>query len=403
MKARCALYQSLAGATSPLFVRLNQKPNRDRPMKSHQKHLVCLALLFLALPFIGEARGQDPSIDRLLKKLPPPEKLVKPSVARAIKQPDPALRDPLVQQIAAAAQSNNVSRALILARQLSAKFPNHAGVDCLHGLLAWMARQNAEADKAFRHAIALESSASLAQLGLAALAVENNRYSAALPHLRALTRIEPQYTFGWMALSDCALRTGQKQEALEAARKATALSPSSANAWLQLARTETALGHSEATLTALSRGAEVSPDSASILATVGFGYINLNRTRQAIPPLQRAARLAPKDFLVHAQLGFCLQDVGQVDAAIQQLRTATSLAPGTYSPVWEHLGLAYQKKGLHRDAIKAFEHAVKISPRYGQAWRHLAEEYRAVGQVAEANQAAARAKSLPGGTTRSKQ
>ena len=70
---------------------------------------------------------EDPSIDRLLKKLPPPEKLVKPSVARAINQPDPALRDPLVPQIAAASQSNNSGRALELARKLSAKHPTSAG------------------------------------------------------------------------------------------------------------------------------------------------------------------------------------------------------------------------------------------------------------------------------------
>jgi tetratricopeptide (TPR) repeat protein len=151
----------------------------------------------------------------------------------------------------------------------------------------------------------------------------------------------------------------------------------------------------EAALRALSRGAEVSPDSAAILATVGFGYINLNRLREAIPPLERAARMAPRDFLVQAQLGYCLQATGQIDAGIKHLRTATSLAPKTYAPVWEHLGLAYQRKGMHRDAAKAFERAVQIMPSFGQAWRHLAEEYRALGRIADANNAEAHARSAP--------
>ncbi|MFL6590534.1 MAG: tetratricopeptide repeat protein [Chthoniobacterales bacterium] len=364
-------------------------------MKSARLKLRFCVWVFV-IAFVAAANAQDPSIDRLLKKLPPPEKLVKPSVDRAVKQPDPALRDPLVDQITAAANANNLTRGLTLSRQLVAKYPKSGGTECLHGILALMARQEAEAVKALRHAVALRPDFSLAYFGLASIEVEHGRYGGAIPHLRQLTRLEPQYTFGWMALSDCALRSGNKHESVEAARRATFLSPSSADAWLQLARAETASGNAAATLTALSRGAEVSPDSASILATVGFGYINLNRTRQAIPPLQRAARLAPKDFLVRAQLGFCLQDAGEVDAGIRELRAAADMAPSTYSPVWEHLGIAYQKKGMHREAVKAFEHAVRITPGYGQAWRHLAEEYRALGQVAQASQAAARAQATGG-------
>jgi tetratricopeptide (TPR) repeat protein len=134
-----------------------------------------------------------------------------------------------------------------------------------------------------------------------------------------------------------------------------------------------------------------------MLATVGFAYVNLNRIQQAIPPLQRAARLSPRDFLVQAQLGFCLQATGQLDAGIEHLRKGADLAPKTYGAVWEHLGMAYQKKGMHREAVKAFERAVQIMPTYGPAWRHLADEYRAIGKVAEANQAEARARSSPGG------
>lgn len=366
-------------------------------MKFPLRRSACsIAVIILATLSARLANAQDPSIDKLLKKLPPPEKLVKPSVARAISQPDPALRDPLVNQIFAASQGNNNARALELARKLSGKHPKSAGAKCLHGILAFLARQNSEAATAYRQTIAMQPNFAVAHLGLAAVEVTQGRYAAAIPHLRTLTRLEPNYLFGWMALSECALRSGNKQEAVQAARKGATVAPSAPDAWLQLARAERAAGNAEATLTALSRGAEVSPDSAAIMATVGFGYINLNRIPQAIPPLQRAVRLAPKDFLVHAQLGFCLQATGQVDAGIRHLRTGASLAPKNYAPVWGHLGLAYQKKGMHREAVKAFERAVQIMPSYRAAWQHLAEEYRALGQAVKADQAAARARSLPG-------
>jgi tetratricopeptide (TPR) repeat protein len=364
----------------------------------HMRFASLILTFVLAALSLSAASAQDPSIDKLLKKLPPPEKLVKPTVEKAVRQSDPALRDPLVPQIEAAARAN-AGRALDLSRKLSAKYPKSAGSECLHGILALDFRQYGEAGPAFRHAIAMSPNFSLAHLGLAAVEVFQDHYAAAIPPLKELTRLEPQYAFGWQALSDCALRCGRKQESVEYARRAAKLAPSSASAWLQLARAENAVGNAEGTLQALAHGAEISPDSATMLATVGFGYINLNRIQQAIAPLQRAVRLAPRDFLVHAQLGYCLQATGQLDAGIEHLRTGANLAPKNYGPVWEHLGLAYQKKGMHREAAKAFEHAVQIMPSYGQAWRHLATEYRALGQIAEANQAEARARSSPGGKT----
>jgi tetratricopeptide (TPR) repeat protein len=365
----------------------------------HMRFASLILTFVLAALSLSAASAQDPSIDKLLKKLPPPEKLVKPTVEKAVRQSDPALRDPLVPQIEAADRANNAGRALDLSRKLSAKYPKSAGSECLHGILALDFRQYGEAGPAFRHAIAMSPNFSLAHLGLAAVEVFQDHYAAAIPPLKELTRLEPQYAFGWQALSDCALRCGRKQESVEYARRAAKLAPSSASAWLQLARAENAVGNAEGTLQALSHGAEISPDSATMLATVGFGYINLNRIQQAIAPLQRAVRLAPRDFLVHAQLGYCLQATGQLDAGIEHLRTGANLAPKNYGPVWEHLGLAYQKKGMHREAAKAFEHAVQIMPSYGQAWRHLAAEYRALGQIAEANQAEARARSTSGGKT----
>ena len=354
-----------------------------------------IAGFILAIVSLSSVQAQDPSIDKLLKKLPPPEKLVKPTVQRAVRQPDTALRDPLTSQIFSAAQSNNARSALELSRKLCAKYPKSAGSECLRGIVALTFSQYGEAATGFRHSIALSPNFSLAYFGLAATEVFQDHYAAAIPPLKELTRLEPQYGFGWLALSDCSLRCGRKQESLEYARRATKVAPSAASAWLQLARAESAAGNAEATLQALTHGAEVSPDSATMLATVGFAYINLNRIQQAIPPLQRAARLSPRDFLVQAQLGFCLQATGQLDAGIEHLRKGADLAPKTYGAVWEHLGLAYQKKGMHREAVKAFERAAQIMPTYGPAWRHLADEYRALGRAADASQAEARARSAP--------
>jgi predicted Zn-dependent protease len=83
-----------------------------------------------------------------------------------------------------------------------------------------------------------------------------------------------------------------------------------------------------------------------------------------------------------------------MDAGIVCLKKGASLN-SEYGPVWNHLGLAYQKQGKHREAVKAFERATQVMPSDRVAWQHLAEEYRAVGEIVNADRAAARAQSLP--------
>jgi tetratricopeptide (TPR) repeat protein len=141
--------------------------------------------------------------------------------------------------------------------------------------------------------------------------------------------------------------------------------------WIQLAKSEKALGHTEGTFNAILKAAEVSPDNGLMLAVVGFSYINLGRIPQAIPPLERAARLMPRNYLIQSQLGNCLEAVGQIDAGISHLRQGASLN-SSYGPVWEHLGLAYRKKGSHREAAKAFERATQLMPTarfHGNIWQ----------------------------------
>lgn len=357
---------------------------------------------FLTVASSRLALGADASIDQLLKRLPPPEKLVKPSVERAVKQPDPALRDSMVDEIFRIWENGNTSRALELSRTLVNRYPRSAGAHCLHGVLALDLHQYGEAGAAFRQSVTFDPSFALSHFGLAAVEVMQGHFSAAIPHLLQLGRLEPNSPVVWELLSDCALRVGHKEESVSYARRATAVAPAATDTWLHLARAEHALGHSEGTLNALTHAADVSPDDAAILSLVGFGYINLNRIPQAIPPLLRAARLEPKDFLIQAQLGYCLQATGQLDAGIVHLQLGANLAPKTYGPVWDHLGAAYQKKGQHAEAARAFEKATQIMPQYRLSWQHLAAEYRALGRVADATRAASHAQSLPSSSNHSR-
>lgn len=336
---------------------------------------VGLAVALSASP----SHAQDPAIERLLKKLPPPEKLVKPSVKKALDRPDPILKDPLARELLNNLARGNIAAGLVLVRKLAAKFPASASAHELHGLVAYIGRQFPEAAAALRRSIAIQPRRSSSHLGLVVVELAQRKLGAALPHARQVTEMEPGWAEGWLLLSGCEEDAGHNEKSAAAARRATVLAPAMLAAWEQLARAENRLGHASESLRALSKATEIAPDNAGLQATVGFGYINVNRSAEAVRPLSRAAQLAPKDYLIESQLGFALYVSGQTGPAIDHLRRGASLKPG-YGPVWEHLGLAYRKAGRHREALEAFEKAARLMPDNRAARAHLAEEQNANGQ-----------------------
>src|SRR2546421_330356 len=125
------------------------------------------AMLSFALLATTGAVAQDASIDRLLNKLPPPEKLVKPSAKRAIEQPDPAFKDPIGRQLYQALVTQNFPQALNLSRELTTRYPCSATSQCLRGSLALDFHRFSEASSCFRAATNIQPKFALAYYGLA--------------------------------------------------------------------------------------------------------------------------------------------------------------------------------------------------------------------------------------------
>lgn len=209
-----------------------------------------LALLSVIAFGLQTASAQDPSIDRLLRKLPPPEKLVRV---------DPALNDPLTQQIANAAKAQNFGLALDLARKLARRYPKSAGAQAFHGMLAVQLHRGDEAANAFRKALAIQPNIAFAHFGLGAVEFIGGRFAAAMPHFRRSVQLEPKAVFNWIFLSACAQNLGRKQEAVDYAKRATAMSPALPAAWIQLAQAEAALGHQREAKAAIKRAQQMSP------------------------------------------------------------------------------------------------------------------------------------------------
>jgi tetratricopeptide (TPR) repeat protein len=183
-------------------------------------------------------------VDRLIKKLPPPEKVV---------QADPASRDPLAKKIVDSIKAMNLGNAYTMSRQLAARYPKSAGAHSLHGQLALIMRRYPEASDAFHKAVAIQPNYAFAYVGLALSEASQNHVNAAMSDFQQVTRLQPAADIGWIGLSACAEKLGRKGDSLQYARHATAVAPSSFAAWFQLSRAEGISGNRQASANALAR------------------------------------------------------------------------------------------------------------------------------------------------------
>ena len=212
--------------------------------------------------------AEDASIDKLLSKLPPPEKIIEPSARKALERPDPAFKDSLTSQIVVAVRTGKFQEGLGLSHKLTERYPRSAGAQCLRGALAYDLRQFAEALASFRTATTIDPKFALAYFGMAAVEATQGQYAAAMPHLQQVLKLQPNAAAAYYVLSDCAFHLGRKEESATYARKGAALDPSDGYMWLQLAKAEKSLGHADATLNAIAKAAQVSPNSGMMLAVL---------------------------------------------------------------------------------------------------------------------------------------
>ena len=198
--------------------------------------------LFAILVVKCALAAQDPSIDRLLSKLPSPERFV-----------DPAINDPLAKQMLAAAKAQNFGNALDASRKLAGRYPKSLGAQMVHGMLAIALRRFPEALTAYHKALSIRPDFAPAYVGLGVSEFFQQHFGPALADFRQVTRLDPKAEVGWTGASACAERLGRRQESLEYARRATVAAPSSAAAWYQLAREENLFGNKQSAAAALAR------------------------------------------------------------------------------------------------------------------------------------------------------
>jgi tetratricopeptide (TPR) repeat protein len=283
---------------------------------------VCCVLCFS----IGKSFAvEDASIDRLLKKLPPPEKIVRPSARKEAKAADPALKDPLLTYTVAAAMMRDWAQARFYSLKLSQKYPHSEVAALLWGNCAYRIRYYAEAAGAFRKA-----------LGLA-----------------------PRDAYTWMDLAIAENAMGHLGTALDAMTKAAQLSPNDGDLAAVLGFSYINLNRVPQAIPPLQRAAKLLPKDYLVQSQLGYCLLVTGQTNAAIGYLQKGATLNSRYGPVWEHLGVAYKKQTRHRDAVIALENATRLMPK--SPLaWRHLAEAYQATGHSAEAQRAAARAQRL-------------------------------------------
>src|SRR5262249_51397490 len=85
----------------------------------------------------------------------------------------------------------------------------------------------------------------------------------------------------------------------------------------------------------------------------------MGKHKEALGVLKKAQELDPLSIITNAELGVPLFFQHEYDAAIEQFKKTVDLEP-TYWQAHYWLGLAYDEKGLHDDAILELQKATDL-------------------------------------------
>jgi Tfp pilus assembly protein PilF len=187
------------------------------------------------------------------------------------------------------------------------------------------------------------------------------------------------------------LLNGRLNEAIAELSTAASLDPklSEAHNLLGVAYDQKGLG--ERARDSYERAVKVEPEDAETLSNLGFSlYLNGNY-RAAVDRLKRAVKLEPANERILNNLGLALCRLGKFQEAFRHFARAAG-------PLTGNLNTArmLERFGREEDAIRYYEDARRIDPNSSFALRRLADLYKRLGKLEQAEAAKNALAGIPG-------
>jgi protein O-GlcNAc transferase len=239
------------------------------------------------------------------------------------------------------------------------------------GVAQHRAGQVANAERLYRQVLEADRNHEQASFLVAAIAIESDRSSEAVPVLERLTVLHPTNANYFANLGEAYRRLADYEHAAGALARAVSLNPELVQAHFNLGLVMRALSEVTMALQAFERASELKPDSALIQYALARALSDSGEHARAIGHFQCALVLNSNAPDVLADYAICLRKLRRFEGALRAANRTLELEPNSALAHHER-SASLTELGRFDEAVTSSEKALALRPDFGSAHAGLA-------------------------------
>ena len=220
-----------------------------------------------------------------------------------------------------------------------------------------------EAATCFRKILQMAPGHAAAQVGLGEALRLAGRQADSIESLTAATERNPRDGAAWNALGNAHLDAQHWAEAVEAYGQASTFMPDHALTYANCGKALRELGHHDDALLVTEAAINIDPNCVPALRNKVVFLLDKSRWTLAIEACSAVLKIDSRDAHTFNNLGFALNALKQYEAALDAFKKAAQHQPGL-AIAWVNQACTLEYMGLHDEALKACEEALRLEPDY---------------------------------------
>ena len=184
--------------------------------------------------------------------------------------------------------------------------------------------------------------------------MRGEKYLAAIPPLRTVTRELPDMPQGWQALAQCLQATGKFSEAIEPFEQALLLQPDAKTAFL-LGSVAQKAGNNDKAVTAYQQALVLDPKYVKAQYNLALVYMDIKKYKEAVVAFDELLKLEGPTYRAYNNQGLSYFYLGKYDQALEGFEMALDLEKS--AAVMNNIGMTLDKLGDKKEAVAWYQKA----------------------------------------------
>lgn len=184
--------------------------------------------------------------------------------------------------------------------------------------------------------------------------MRGEKWLAAIPPLRTVTRERPEMPQGWMALAQCLQATGRYADAIEPFEQALVLQPDAKTAFL-LGSVAQKAERTDRAIAAYEQALALDPKYVKAQYNLALAYMDAKKYEEAVAAFDGLIKLEGPTYRAHNNQGLSYFYLGKYDQALEGFEMALDLEKS--AAVMNNIGMTLDKLGNKKEAVAWYQKA----------------------------------------------